>query len=312
MDLSIIIISWNTKQLLQDCLESIYKTTDRISYEIFVVDNASDDGSVEMVKDTFENVILIENDVNMGFARANNVAFPLAVGRYVLLLNSDTVVLPGALDLAVEFMDKNGDLGALTPKILNADGSIQHPCYIKEPSLFVEFYESFELGEIFKLKRNDSIPAGDAVCEVAHACGCSLFFRKDALDKVGYLDERMIFSFEDADICIRIRKSGWRILYYPYSQIVHFGGASRNKHKNKAVNAMLQSKYVFYRKYHGRLFIFALTVCLITSSLIKGPIKAVSLFSADKRSSGIFYVKYYWSIILWHIKFYKSKIDKVS
>jgi GT2 family glycosyltransferase len=311
MDLSIIIISWNTRQLLQDCIESIYEISGKINYEIFVVDNASSDGSADMVKSSFEKVILIENDSNMGFARANNVAFPLATGRYVLLLNSDTVVLPEALDLAVKFMDKNVDLGALTPRILNADGSTQHPCYIKEPSLYVEFYEAFELGEIFKLKRNDSIPAEDVVCEVAHACGCSLFFRKEALDKVGYLDERMIFSFEDADICIRIRKAGWRILYYPDSKVVHFGGASRSKHQNKAVNAMLQSKYVFYRKYHSSLFIFALALCLIGSALIKGLIKSTTLFSSSKRSVGIAYVKYYWSIILWHIKANKSKINKV-
>jgi GT2 family glycosyltransferase len=307
MDLSIIIISWNTKQLLQDCLESIYNTADRISFEIFVVDNASGDASVEMVKEKFEKVIIIENSVNMGFARANNVAFPLAIGRYVLMLNSDTVVLDGALGLAVDFMDTNASAGALTPKILNADGSTQHPCYVKEPSLFLEVFESFELGKLFKLKRDDSIPAEDTVCDVAHACGCSLFFRKEALDIVGYLDERMIFTFEDADICIRIRRGGWRILYYPGSQIVHLGGASRDKHQNKAVNAMLQSKYAFYRKYHGRLFIFTLALCLIIGAAIKGLIKAVSLFSARKRSGGILALKYYWSIILWHIKSKKSE-----
>lgn len=302
MGLSIIIISWNTKQLLQDCLESIYKTTNEVSYEIIVVDNASSDGSVEMVKTEFGKVILIENDVNMGFARANNVAFPQAVGRYVLLLNSDTVVLPGSLDLAVEFLDKNSDVGALTPKILNADGSIQHPCYVKEPSLGAEFYDAFELRRILHLERTDTKPAGDVVCEVAHACGCSLFFRKEALEKVGYLDERMIFSFEDADICMRIRRSGWKILYFPESKIIHFGGASRKKHENKAVDATLQSKYVFYNKYHGKLYVIALAACLIISAFIKGLIKAASLVRARKRSAGIPYVKYYWSIILWHMK----------
>lgn len=302
MDLSIIIISWNTKQLLYDCLESIYKTTNDVSYEIIVVDNASSDGSVEMVKNEFGKVILIENDVNMGFARANNVAFPQAVGRYVLLLNSDTVVLPGSLDLAVAFLDKNSDVGALTPKILNADGSIQHPCYVKEPSLGTEFFDSFELGRIFKLKRTDTSPAEAAVCEVAHACGCSLFFRKEALDKVGYLDERMIFSFEDADICIRIRRAGWRILYYPESKIVHFGGGSSRKHNDRVVNAMLQSKYVFYRKYHGNLYVIALAISLITSAFVKELIFVMLLLQAKKRAQRLSVVKYYGSIISWHLR----------
>lgn len=311
MDLSIIIISWNTKQLLLDCIESIYKTTKKINFEIIVVDNASNDGSAEMVDKIFKKVILVENNENIGFARANNVAFPLAAGRYVLLLNSDTIVLQGSLDLAVEFMNKNGGLGALTPKILNADGSIQHPCYIKEPSISAEFYESFELQRIFNLRRNDSIPAKDVVCEVAHACGCSLFFRKEALDQVGYLDERMIFSFEDADICIRIRRKGWRILYYPDSRIVHFGGASRSKHKNKAVNAILQSKYAFYRKYHGRLYVSALAVCLIASALIKALIATGLLFSKNSRSVGKSYINYYWAIIFWHIKLKSAVSNKV-
>ncbi len=312
MDLSIIIISWNTKQLLQDCLDSIYKTTHNIKFEIFVVDNASSDGSPAMVERLFKKVILVKNKENIGFAKANNIAFPLVNGRYVLLLNSDTVVKQFSLDRAVEFMDKNGRVGALTPKILNADGSIQHPCYVKEPSIYVEFYECFELERILKIARNDSIPANDSICEVAHACGCSLFFRKEALDEVGNLDENMIFSYEDADICIRIRRNGWLIFYYPGSQIVHFGGASRSKHKTKVINAMLQSKYAFYKKYHGRLYISGVAACLILSSFIKGMVMTSMLFSKKRRTAGKSYIKYYWSIIFWHFKLNKKNNNNLN
>jgi GT2 family glycosyltransferase len=302
MDLSIVVISWNTKQLLRDCLESIYKSTHNISFEIIVVDNASIDGSVEMVKNEFSKIILIENDVNVGFAKANNIAFPFASGSYVLLLNSDTVVQLGALDSAVGFMNQHHDVGGLTPKILNSDGTIQHPGYIKEPSLETEIYDAFELRRVLKLERTDTRAAESEVYDVAHACGCSLFLRKDALVRIGYLDERMIFSFEDADICMRVRKDGWRITYFPESRIVHLGGASRSKHNNRAVNAMLQSKYVFFRKYYGGLYLIALAIILISSSLIKMFIYAVLSLQVTKRSQRTSSLRYYWSIIRWHFK----------
>jgi hypothetical protein len=312
MDLSIIIINWNTKQLLRECVESVYKTTKNINFEIIVVDNASSDGSVEMVKKEFDKVILIENDVNMGFAKANNVGFPLAVGRYVLLLNSDTVVQPDALDSAVKFLDINKEVGALTPKIFNADGTIQHPGYLKEPSLTAEIYDAFELRKIFKIERSDTRPAEDDVYEVAHACGCSLFIRNEALDKVGYLDDQMIFSFEDADICIRIRRAGWHILYFPDSHIIHFGGASRGKHNSRAVNAMLQSKYVFFRKYHNGLYVTTLATCLVFSAIIKVLVMSILMIRSNMRSQQLSSLKYYWSIVMWHLRFIGSDSKGMS
>lgn len=307
MDLSIIIVGWNTKQLLQECLESIYKNTTSISYEIIVVDNASSDGSVEMVRNIFKNVILIENKDNLGFAKANNIAFPFAVGRYVLLLNTDTLVLPNALDLAVDFLNENEDVGGLTPKIFNSDGTVQHPGYIKEPSLGTEIFDAFNVEKLLGIKRPDIRAAEESIFEVAHACGCSLFIKKEVLDNIGYLDDRMIFSFEDVDICMRIRRSGWRILYFPASHIIHFGGASRSKHNNRAVNAMLQSKYVFYNKYHGQVYVLAITLCILLSTLIKLLINTALLIQFSKKKERLTSLKVYWSILLWHLQLLKPQ-----
>jgi GT2 family glycosyltransferase len=311
MDLSIVIVNWNTREILRECLYSIYKTIQRVNFEIIIVDNASVDGSVEMIKSDFKNVILIQNNENYGFAKANNIAFPIARGKYILMLNSDTFVLADAIDLTIDFLDKNLGVGALTPKIFNSDGSIQHPCYVKEPSIANEFYDAFSLGKILKLRRFDSIPAANKTCDVAHACGCSLFIRKSVLEKVGYLDERLIFSFEDADICMRIRHAKWRIVYFPDSHIIHYGGLSRIK-SNGVVGAMLQSKYVFYGKYHGAFKKILLAIFLTTSSTLKAILYTILSLYSKNRQKKLIYVKYYWAIVLWHFKFKKSLINRID
>jgi GT2 family glycosyltransferase len=310
MDLSIVIINWNTSEILRDCLNSIYNTIKKVNFEIIVVDNASVDGSIEMIKDNFKSVILIQNSENLGFAKANNIAFPICRGRYILMLNSDTLTLPDSIDLAVDFLDRNSSVGALTPKIFNSDGSIQHPCYVKEPTLASEFYDAFSLGTILKLRRFDSVPAENKTCDVAHACGCSLFFRKIALEEVGYLDERLIFSFEDADICIRIRSASWKVVYYPDSHIIHFGGLSRIKN-NGVVSAMLQSKYFFYSKYHGDLHRLILIILLVTSSTIKAIVYSLSLLNQKNKKQKKMYINYYMSIVLWHFNYKKSLLERM-
>lgn len=302
MDLSIIIINWNTERLLRECLESVDSAIDGFDCEVLLVDNASSDGSVDMVKQSFQDVILIENDENIGFSRANNVALPLAKGRYILLLNSDTLVPRGSLKLAIDFLDENKDVGALTPKILNGDGSIQHPCYVKEPSITSELFGLFALGRVLGIESPDTQPAGSEVSDVAHGCGCSLFLRKEAIDQVGYLDERMLFSYEDVDICVRIRRAGWRMCYFPASEITHLGGASTAKKANRALEARLLSKYAFFNKYHGKVFIATLTVCSVFSAFLRFVISAILLLSPKKNSTSILEVKYYWALMLWHLK----------
>jgi GT2 family glycosyltransferase len=298
-DLSVIIINWNTKKLLRDCLKSIEENKGCISLQIIVVDNASTDGSVEMIRTEFPKIDLIINKENLGFARANNAALPLVNGRYVFLLNSDTVVNSGTFDSSVSFLNEHKEVGCLAPKILNADGSVQHPCYIKEPSLVTEFISCFELKKWFPVY--DSIPAGNEIVEVAHGCGAALIIRKEIIDKIGLFDEKMIFSFEDADLCLRIRRSGWKIVHFPSAVIVHYGGQSRKLLNDQGINAMYKSRYVFFRKYHTKIFVFGIAAIHVTSSLWR-ILYTIIAFLIKRRSFSqkIEIIKYNLRIIRWH------------
>lgn len=266
-DLSIVIVNWNTRSLLKDCLDSIYKNTKNISFEIIVVDNASIDDSVEMINQNFKDVILIKNDKNLGFAKANNIAFNYVNARYVILLNSDTLVLPNSFENVIEYMDLNDNVGIVTPKILNNDGTIQHPCYIMKPSWKTEIYYNFMIDRL--VKNFDTIPADNTIRDVVHATGAALFIRKKTLDKIGYLDEKMIFTLEDADICIRSIMAGWKNVYFPNSEIIHLGGQSRSKLNDKGINAMFLSKYIFFKKYHKMPYFAAIVIINVASAIFR-------------------------------------------
>ena len=299
-DLSIVIINWNTKALLKDCLESIYKNTHNISFEIIVVDNASNDGSVEMIDQDYKNIVLIKNKTNIGFAKANNLAFKSIEGRYVLLLNSDTLVLPDAFENTIKYMDSNDNVGIITPKILNRDGSIQHPCYIKAPSLLTEIYYNFKIDKIFK--NFDTTPADDTIREIIHATGAALFIRTTALKQVGDLDERMIFTLEDADICIRVLHAGWKNVYFPNSQIIHFGGESRTKLSDKGINAMYLSRYIFFKKYNNFLVMVLLVLTHISAALFRIMCTFTSVIIEPKKwDFKKQFIDYNFRILKWHL-----------
>ena len=217
-DLSIIIVNANNQRLLKECLQSIDKNTHKISFEIIISDNASTDGSQEMVKDDFPQVKLIENKENLGFAKANNQALKIYQGRYALLLNNDTLVKDSALDKMVEFMDQNQETGACGPKLLNTDGSTQHQGGL----LAKRFW-----------KAKDPRP-------VDFIIGAALLVRKEVIDKVGMMDENLFFYNEDLDWCLRIRKAGWKIFFLPQAEIIHYGGQSSKKTFNARIFGLAQ------------------------------------------------------------------------
>jgi GT2 family glycosyltransferase len=299
-DISIIIVNWNTKELLKNCIESILIDQDPVSIQIIVVDNASSDGSVEMIKEKFQNVDLLENKNNIGFACANNKAISIIRGKYVFLLNSDTVVKRGSLISAVAYLNEHMNVGCLAPILLNADGSIQHHCYIKEPSLISEVISCFDLQK--KIPMFGSVPAGSEIVEVAHACGAALIIRKEVIEKIGLFDEKMIFSCEDADLCMRIRRSGWKIVHFPSAVITHYGGQSRKLLNDQGINAMYKSRYIFFNKYHNIFFVFCIAVIHVTSALWR-ILYTVIAYMIKRRSflKKIEIIKYNFRIIRWHI-----------
>ncbi|MFC1571029.1 glycosyltransferase family 2 protein [Candidatus Margulisiibacteriota bacterium] len=242
-DLSIITVNTNNKKILEGCLESIHQHTHRISFEIIVTDNASSDGSPEMVKSKFPEVKLIENQDNAGFIRASNQGLKIASGRYQMLLNDDTIVKDAALDKMVEFMDRHPEAGACGAKLLNLDGSIQH--------------QGGVLGKRFwKAKQPVTVD---------FVIGAALLVRKEVIDKIGLMDENLFFYNDDLDWCLRIRKAGCKIYFLPQAEITHYGGySSRRTFNPRLFVEGFRGGLYFCRKHYGRLafHIYRLILCL--------------------------------------------------
>lgn len=257
VDLSIGIPSWNTKQLLDQCLASVYQTSHGFSFEVLVVDNASEDGSPEMVASKYPQAKLIVNRINLGFAGACNLAFKHSVGRYFLILNSDTVVLDNALALMVRFMDSHPDAGAAGCRLLNRDGSLQRSCS-RFPSVLTELFDALYLSKLLpKSKIFGSYSMSywdfDEVREVDFAGGSCLIVRRQTIEEVGLLDEGFFMYTEEADWCYRMWQQGWKVYYYPDARIIHFGGESARRYGNQILVHLYASRNRFIRKHQGRI-----------------------------------------------------------
>ncbi len=269
MDLSIVIVNWNTREMLRQCLESGYAHPPSCDFEVWVVDNASTDGSQAMVSEQFPQARLFENQENAGFASANNVAIRQATGRYILLLNSDTIVKPGALEALVRFMDEHGEAGACGARLLNPDGSLQYSCYLR-PTLWKEFLRMFHLGGLrgdgcYHMSSWDL----DRAKEVDVIQGAALMLRMEALEQVGLFDENFFMYSEDFDLCYRIQKASWRLYWVPWSEVVHFGGQSTKLVATEMFLHLYQSKLLFMRKHYGRFVANAYKCILLFSALFR-------------------------------------------
>lgn len=270
MDLSIIVVNWNTRELLAQCLQSVYDTVQDVDFEILVVDNASADGSAEMVRCSFPQVRLIGNERNVGFVRANNQAIRVSQGRYILLLNSDTVLLPGALSQMVHFMDCHSDAGAAGPKLINPDHSFQ-ASYADFPTLLKESLIAFGLGRWLYGPYCPSPPPypGERARAVDWVAGACLMVRREVVDTVGPLDEDYWMYSEETDWCYRIRRAGWRVYYLPEIEIIHLGGASSSKRRPEMVAQLYRSKLRFFSKHRGMLQASVLRAVVVCASLAK-------------------------------------------
>ena len=227
MDLSVIIVSYNTKGLTEACIKSALKEKTELNLEIIVIDNDSKDGSVEMLRRYKKSghIRLIENDSNTGFSFANNQGIKIAKGRHALLLNSDTVVKKGALKTLVDFADAHDDAGVVASQLLNADGSIQPSC-IHFPTVknaILEFW--FGNKGLFE----KYAPRTKKPTVVDAAVGASFLMTQKALKKVGMLDEKYFFYFEDIDYCRRVKRADLKVYYLPDSKVIHYHGASGKK-----------------------------------------------------------------------------------
>lgn len=272
MELSVIIVSWNTCDLLMQCLESVIADTATLSCpntEILVVDNASTDGTVEAIHQQFPQVCVIENEHNVGFAQANNQAIGQSKGRYVLLLNPDTEIKPDALHTLLDFMESEPQIGLVGAQLLNADGSLQTSCY-PAPTLLRELWRLFHLDSLYPYgtyRMTDwEITKPRQVDALLGAC---LLIRRRVLDEVGMLDENYFMYSEEIDLCYRVRQAGWPIYWVPQAQIVHYGGQSTQQVPSKMFLHLYGSKLRYFRKHYGRFFALAYKFTLFAAAMAR-------------------------------------------
>ncbi len=298
MDLSVIIVSWNTCQVLRECLESVQRQRSSASIDVWVVDNASKDGSAEMVRETFPAVHLIENSENVGFARANNAAVAASSGRYVLLLNSDTVVLSGAFDALVDFLDAHPEAGAAGAHTLNPDGSLQVSTY-PSPTLARELWFLLHLDRLRPYGAYDMAQwSSDQPRAVDAVLGACLIVRQATLDQVGALDPAYFMYSEEIDLCYRIRRAGWRIYWVPQAKIVHYGGQSTRQVAASMFIQLYRSKVLFFRKNQGRwaAVVYKLVLLAVTiPRLVLTPL--AWLEPREKREPHLTLANHYWSLL---------------
>lgn len=254
MTLSVIIVNFNTQDLLKNCLTSIYQYIDILEDEVIVVDNASQDDSVEMVKKKFPAVKLIINQKNLGFAKANNQALRQAQGEYCLLLNSDTQVKSGALEKLVRFANDHLEVGVVGAKLLNPDGSIQ-PSVYHFPSIWRAIKE-YWLGQ--KGIYEKYAPAVSGAVEVEAVVGAAILIPKRVFDQVGLLNEQYFMYFEDLDYCRRVRRAGFEVYYLPQAEIIHHHGQSAAKIGSQAYRYLSESSKI----YNGLVKFWALTLII--------------------------------------------------
>jgi len=272
LDLSVIIVSWNTRQLLQECLESLYRHTKGITFEVFVVDNNSSDGSPEMVSTLFPRVNVIANDYNAGFSKANNQAIRVSKGRYVALLNPDTLLTEDVFSPLILYADRHDKIGAIGPKIFCGDGkTIQYSCAKKLPNLYSAFCSASGLSSRSKIFDGVHMSYRDHESSryVEAICGACMVVRKIAIDAVGLMDENQFMYGDEIDWCKRFADSGWRIYYYADASIIHYGGESSKQVMQEANFQFLRARRYYFRKHHGELYAFAYSVQIGLFSLIK-------------------------------------------
>lgn len=264
-DMSVVLVCWNNKAYLGPCLESLYKGPIRTRFDVVVVDNGSTDGSQDMLRERFPDVIVLQNDSNVGLSRASNQGIRATSGRYVLLLNNDTIVNGTSMDAMVAFLDEHPRVGAVGPRVLNEDGSVQS-CYNHFPTLREEFLIATRLGEICRDGYPSVVDENDvrAVGWMTSAC---LLLRREALDAVGLLDEEYFIYGDEVDLQYRLYKAGWPAYYTPQATIVHFGGRSLDRWRRRKM--VYRGKMLFYQKNYGPFRTAALRAMLGGLSLMK-------------------------------------------
>lgn len=272
MDFSIVIISFNTKNLLVECLKSIIRSMadQKFKYEIIVVDNASKDGTVTAIKNY--NLKIIQNKQNLGFSKANNIGVKHAAGKYILFLNPDTIIYKGSIEKIIDFMENNKGVGAATCKILLPNGELDDACHRGFPTPWSSLTHFTGLSKIFpKSKLFSGYNLGGSNLNEIHqidaCCGAFVIVRREAGEEIGWWDEDFFWYGEDLDFCYRLKRKGWRVYFVPTCKILHHKGVSGGiksiskyltkadeETRRKATKARFEAMRIFYKKHYEKIY----------------------------------------------------------
>ncbi len=254
MDLSIVIVTYNCQAFIKQCINSILNSRFHLNLEIIAVDNASGDGTVDLIKKDFPDVKIIQNIKNLGFTKANNQGIKQARGRYIFILNSDTELFQGSLNEMVKFMDENSQSGILGPKLLDEDGKIQYSCRAF-PSYSTVFFNRYSLLTKIFLRSKYAVRylkttwRHDTIQEVDWVSAAAVVIRKKCLEEIGNFDEGFFIYCEDIDICKRAKAKGWQVIYYPSLCFTHLVGASLSHISLASIIWHHQSIWHYYKKH---------------------------------------------------------------
>lgn len=306
--LSVIVVNYNVEYFLEQCLNSVKKALENVNGEVFVVDNNSIDNSVEMVRNRFPEYYLIDNKINLGFSKANNQAIHLSKGEYVLLLNPDTVVEEDTFEKVVKFMDEHPDAGGLGVRMLDGKGVFLPESKRGLPTPLVAFYKIFGLSKLFpKSKKFGQYHLGYLsefeTNEIEILSGAFMLMRKEALDKVGLLDEAFFMYGEDIDLSYRIIKGGYKNYYFPETRIIHYKGESTKKSSVNYVFVFYRAMVIFAEKHfsnkHAKLFSIIINLAIylrasmaIVTRFVKKAI--LPLFDLSVLTSILFLLTHQW------------------
>ena len=306
IDVSVVIVNWNTRDILRDCLCSSYRETRDVDFGVIVVDNASSDGSAEMVAAEFPSVTLIANDSNRGFGAANNQGMRIARGRHLLLLNSDTVILDGAIQKTAAFADEHPEAGLVGCRVQRADGTLSQTA-IMYPSLLNIALGLMRMDQYFPRHRFfDRERMGDwgydTERDVPTIGGCFLFVRSEALLDVGGFDEKYFMFAEEMDLCWRLKRAGWRLLFFPGAQIKHLHGASARLVPDRMQVQRRKSLLMFLTDLQGPVTAWVANLMFLAATLVRLPfwiVWAIRHVEGRNRPATLSAV---WRIIAFHVQ----------
>jgi len=300
MDISIVIVNWNTKELLLDCLASVYAMVRDLSFEVFVVDNASTDGSVEVVREQYPQIRIIQNEKNLGFAAGNNKALRVIQGKYALLLSTDTVLTDGAVSKLYRLMEKRQDVAMSCGQLLNRDGSKQNSI-ANFPSPLSLLCNETILRLLFPKKFPSKRQEYTEPVSVDSCIGACLLVRKKAMDEVGLLDERYFVFMEETDWALSMHRAGWKSCFVPDAKIYHLQGQSAG-HNVKARIMFYRSRYAYFKKWFplGWALLSFVVVVRLVVNIALNIIAFVATFGLHGGIRGR--LRLYLQLLFWHFQ----------